>query len=167
MNYGGSIAKLGWIEWWQSLVAFRVTYRPCRQELRAPTEETREAREDGTDRSIDRGTTKPLSASGVQTQGKLFLLVQVGLLCRKSQGRPCSSTSWQDVHPTLYLIVVSEPLLSIQSLKNGVEKMSEGGEKFIIIKIICNCNVIAKMCNHLNYFVYRVDWPKFFLLWMI
>lgn len=49
------------------------------------------------------------------------------------------------MHPTLYLIVVSEPLLSIQSLKNGVEKMSEGGEKFIVIKIICNCNVIAKI----------------------
>lgn len=67
---------------------FQVTYLPCRVELRAATrrdEETREVREDGADRSI-RGPTKPLSASGVQAQGKLFLHARVGLFCRKSQG---------------------------------------------------------------------------------
>lgn len=147
-----------------------MTYRPCRQELRAPTEETREAREDGTDRSIDRGTTKPLSASGVQTQGKLFLLVQVGLLCRKSQGRPCSPTSWQDVHPTLYLIVVSEPLLSIQSLKNGVEKTEwKEMKNLAFVVLIYNYEdciiVITKMCNHLILFC--LSSGKFFPPWMI
>lgn len=51
-----------------------------------------------------------------------------------------------NVHPTFYLIVVSEPLLSIQSLKkNGVEKM--GRRKWKIITKICNQFLIILFVN--------------------
>lgn len=110
------------------------------------SEETREAREDGTDRSIDRGTTKPLSASGVQTQGKLFLLVEVGLLCRKSQGRPCSSTSWQQRAPH----ILSDSRFWTIAIDSEFEKewdWIDGWRKWKIITKICNQFLIILFVN--------------------
>lgn len=119
------------------------------------SEETREAREDGTDRSIDRGTTKPLSASGVQTQGKLFLLVEVGLLCRKSQGRPCSSTSWQQRAPYIlsdsrfWTIAIDSEFEKEWGWKDGKKKVKNNYEDMQLILNYFVCQWIDQ-----NFFLY-------------